>query len=963
MSIGGSLLLERDLETEALAEAVTAATQGAGRLVVIAGPGGIGKTRLLETSGGLAKQVGARVLAARGHELERDFPYGVVRQLYEPVLAGASESERERWLSGAAGLVPSLLSKAGADAAGEHEETFARLHGLYWLFANVAAERPVVVLVDDGQWADDTSLRFLGFLARRVRELRLTLVVATRPGQPGRQPLLRDLISDPAALKLQPAPLSAAAVAAWIAADLGEDTDAVFADACREVTNGYPFFVRELLYEIRTEEIPLRADAAARVRELGPEGVASVVLVRLSGLPPAAAALARALAALGDGANLRTAARLAALADDETDAAVDGLSSADVLEPGPPVRFVHPIIRAAILAEIPRPELSALHGTAAQLLRDDGAPLEQVAGHLLAAGGIEGSWAVETLRAAAADALARGGARTSVRYLERALAGTSGTERAPLLLELGRAQALAGEPDAAEHLREAIALAGDARVSAQASLTLARALKYARRANEACDVLEAALADPPSDQQLRDGLETELLSLSFLSLSARERLRPRLATLAEPEGPPTSSRDALALACLGARAIDACDPVERAVSLLHRALIPRRSSKERAHGDTIGIVAHALTVCDRFNEADALFAPAGDLTRKRGFLSAYLGILSLRSMLHYRRGALADAEADASEALALAGDLGDPQTLTVAAENARNLVALERGDPRELERLARAALTPVPADTPGTLLHSRGRLRAATGDLAGALTDLLAVGEQEQQWNSPNPAHTWWRSDAALILVQLGEHAQARRLAEEELEMAQQFGAPRALGIALRAVALTRGRTAAIKLLHEAAEVLRHSGAELEYARVLTDLGAAIRRAGQPAKARDPLRRGYELAGRCGAKVLAERAMHELLAAGARPRRTALSGVDSLTPSERRVAEFAADGMTNREIAQALFVTEKTVETHLGHVYPKLDITSRAELAAKLTSPRSRPDGPPSEIEIPSPSAPNALVK
>jgi DNA-binding CsgD family transcriptional regulator len=425
-------------------------------------------------------------------------------------------------------------------------------------------------------------------------------------------------------------------------------------------------------------------------------------------------------------------------------------------------------------------------------------------------------------------------------------------------------------------------------------------------------------------------------------LAARERLRPRLAELVDSDGPPNSSRDAVALACLGGQAIDACYPVERAVSLLHRALIPLHSSKERAHGDTIDIVAHALTLCDRFDEADALFARAIDLTRTRGFLSAYVGILSLRSMLQYRRGALADADADATEALALAGDLGDPQTLTVAAENARNFVALERGDPSELERLARIALTPVPADTPGTLLHSRGRLRAAAGDLGGGLTDLLGVGEQEQQWNSPNPAHTWWRSDAALILMQLGEHAEARHLAEEELGMARRFGAARALGIALRAVGLTRGRAAEIELLDEAAEVLSDSGAELEYARALTDLGAAIRRAGQPAKARDPLRRGYELAGRCRATALAERAMQELLAAGARPRRTAFGGVESLTPSELRVAELAGGGMTNREIAQAVFVTEKTVETHLGHVYTKLDIASRAELPAKLA--RAAPD-------------------
>jgi DNA-binding CsgD family transcriptional regulator len=257
-------------------------------------------------------------------------------------------------------------------------------------------------------------------------------------------------------------------------------------------------------------------------------------------------------------------------------------------------------------------------------------------------------------------------------------------------------------------------------------------------------------------------------------------------------------------------------------------------------------------------------------------------------------------------------------------------------------------VAPISDAPPWTrVLHTRGLLRAAIGDERGGLADLLAAGEQGQRWNCANPAISWWRSDAALILMRLGELKRARDLADEELELARKFGARRALGIALRAAALTRGQAADLKLLEESVEVLGASGAELEHARALTDLGAAIRRAGRPAKARDPLRRGYELAGRCGATALAERAMQELLAAGARPRRTALSGVESLTPSQLRVAELAAEGMTNREIAQALFVTEKTVETHLGQVYPKLEVSSRAELPARLepanhqTSPAS----------------------
>jgi DNA-binding CsgD family transcriptional regulator len=233
-------------------------------------------------------------------------------------------------------------------------------------------------------------------------------------------------------------------------------------------------------------------------------------------------------------------------------------------------------------------------------------------------------------------------------------------------------------------------------------------------------------------------------------------------------------------------------------------------------------------------------------------------------------------------------------------------------------------------------MHARGLLRVALGDSRGGLADLLAAGEQEQRWRWANPAISWWRSDAALIHAELGEQPEARRLAREELELAHKFGAPRTLGIALRGMALTQGQTPDLELRAEAVEVLSTSGGELEYARALVDLGAATRRSGQPAKARDPLRRGYEVAVRCGARALSERAIQELGAAGARPRRTALSGAESLTPSELRVADLAAEGMTNRQIAQALFVTEKTVETHLGHVYPKLDITSRAELPPKL---------------------------
>jgi DNA-binding CsgD family transcriptional regulator len=161
---------------------------------------------------------------------------------------------------------------------------------------------------------------------------------------------------------------------------------------------------------------------------------------------------------------------------------------------------------------------------------------------------------------------------------------------------------------------------------------------------------------------------------------------------------------------------------------------------------------------------------------------------------------------------------------------------------------------------------------------------------------------------------------------------AKKFGAPRAIGIALRAQALVGPSAERTTTLNAALDVLADSPARLEHARVLVDLGATFRAAGQRTTAREPLLEGLALASRCGARALERRARAELAAIGVRPRTTEHGGADALTPSERRVVEIAAAGSTNRQIAQTLFVTEKTVETHLGRAFRKLDISSRRQL-------------------------------
>jgi DNA-binding CsgD family transcriptional regulator len=195
-----------------------------------------------------------------------------------------------------------------------------------------------------------------------------------------------------------------------------------------------------------------------------------------------------------------------------------------------------------------------------------------------------------------------------------------------------------------------------------------------------------------------------------------------------------------------------------------------------------------------------------------------------------------------------------------------------------------------------------------------------------------------YRSTLALALAQLGENEEARRLAAEEVELSRAWGTPRAIGVSLRAAGVVAGKEDMVRLLGQAVGVLERSESRLEHARALVDLGAALRRNGKQSQGRARLEQGMDLAHCCGAETLVARAIQELELAGARPRRAALRGRDSLTPAELRAAEMAATGMSNKEIAQALFVTLRTVEMHLSNAYGKLGISSRRELVPALAA-------------------------
>jgi ATP/maltotriose-dependent transcriptional regulator MalT len=368
--------------------------------------------------------------------------------------------------------------------------------------------------------------------------------------------------------------------------------------------------------------------------------------------------------------------------------------------------------------------------------------------------------------------------------------------------------------------------------------------------------------------------------------------------------------------------------------LAHRALGDGTLLKHSA-SDTwpYSAACYALLYAGEADGSSAALNRAIELSQQQGSPVAFGHLSRVRGTAHYLRGDLLEAQADlesAIESYSEAYEHGLPWTLAFLV-----LCLLERGDLAGAGRmLALAGDEERWRAQPSfrAYLYALGRLRAAQGRRRDGFEALLDCGREALRMNFPNPAASPWRSDAALLAAHLGERDRADELVAEDLRLARAFGAPHAVGAALRTTGLIEGGDRGLDQLAASVRVLDGSGFNLELARSLSEQGAALRRRGRRRDALEPLRRGLDLASRCGALVLAKRAREELIACGARPRRERIGGVDALTASELRVARMAAEGMTNREIAQALFVTIRTVTTHLGHVYQKLDVSSREQL-------------------------------
>ena len=573
---GGQALLERDTALARIDQQLRDAIAGAGSLLLLEGPAGIGKTRLVLAAGRHGREHGLTTLSARCSELEQDFAYGLVRQLFEAPLVAVSPSERAGLLAGAAGHAAPLFGVAAPqeDAAGALlDPSFAILHGLYWLCANLGRRCPLLLCIDDVHWADQASLRFLHYLGRRVGELPVAVVAAARPAEPaGGSPLLAALAADPLAEVLVLAPLSVHAVAELVRLGLGTGVEPVFAAVCHQVTGGVPFLVHELVRVIAEAGIEPTAVAASRVAALAPRTVSHSVVHRLSRLSASARQLAPAAAVLGD-ADLRLAAGLAGVDPGTAATAADELAAAGILEEGRPLRFVHPIIRAAVEADLPPGERAGLHAAAAGRLADEGASPHRIAAHLLATDPAGDDRVAGSLLSAARAAIANGAPDSAVAYLRRALAEPPSERLLPgVLLELGFAESYAGDPQAAGHLEAAldIALATTAQVSI--TLALGRMLQIGGRNRESLEVFDRTRARlGATDPSAALTLEGAALGAAQFDAETADDAAPRivrLRRLAEEEPDVPSS----VFGMLAVAAVNANEPADVVARLALRAL-------------------------------------------------------------------------------------------------------------------------------------------------------------------------------------------------------------------------------------------------------------------------------------------------------------------------------------------------------------------------------------------------------
>jgi DNA-binding CsgD family transcriptional regulator len=923
------VLVEREDELARLRHILTAAREGRGGLAFVEGAAGEGKTRLLRALRAEAEATdGMTILTAAATELERDFAFGVVRQLFEPYLRRLERGARERAFVGAAGAAAGVFA-AGLDVDEASDVSHVRLHGLSWLCANLSDDRPLLLIVDDAHWADAPSLRFLHMIARRLEDLPVMLAVGARPHEAGAQQDLLDALSiSPATSTVPVAALGVAGVRSIVERALDATPDEAFVDACVQATAGNPLLVTELVRALAARGFTGAQAEADAARVVVPSTVARIVRARLRRLAPDALTTARGISILGERSTIRRVSAVTASDPTAVRHGVTALVEADLLEAGA-LRFIHPLVREAVATDVPAGERSAWHRAAARALREDGADPQEVAVHLLATEPEADPDVVASMLAAGRRALADGAAEIALRLLRRAAAEPPREDERPtVLLALGEAEAMLGDPAATEHLLVA-AQTGDADVAARAALVGAPLLSVRDRPAVGAELLARVRARLDGrGHPLEARLEDASLQILPYHEPLLEEYEQRLAAAGPDARPALLSHLAHTRALRGA-------PAAEVRELAGQAL--RSGALIRESGDRIAYLHAfaALLIVEAAEDLSVALEEAARHARRSGSRVTLGSIGYVRSTWEQQFGDLRRAVDEAREAMELLAAAGADAAL-IPARIALVAALLDRGDVDAAHGVA-AEHPPADRVTGFHRMHGvRARLRLVQGRPAEALAELEALFalESARGWTVSHREAT--RATFARALQAVGRSDEALAVSEREVMHTRARGVAGAEARILLARAAALPESQRTEVLREADTAARRSPSRLVQAESALARGIELRRAGHRTDARGPLREAQHLASLAGAAVLEQRAHDELVIAGARPQRVALAGIDALTAAERRVAELAAEGLRNRDIAETLFVSLKTVESHLGHIYSKLDIRGRSQLAEAL---------------------------
>jgi DNA-binding CsgD family transcriptional regulator/tetratricopeptide (TPR) repeat protein len=946
---GDRQLLGRVGQRRELAGAVEAVAGGAGCSFLVEGEAGIGKTSLVEEALGVAGRRGLQVFRATAEELERRRPFGAIvdclgidRTATDPRRAEVARVfEEARSPTG----WPPLVAAA--------QDEFRAVEAILTLVEELSARRPLVVAVDDLQWADPSTLLVLHRLGRAVQRLPVLLLGAYRPLP--RPPDLERLIASltgHGARRLVLGPLDERAVAALVETLVGAEPGPRL---LRQVAGagGNPLFVTELVGALTADgSIRPSGDGRAEVAVVGlPPSLPLTILHRLSFLPQRTLDVLRAASVVGASFGVAELSALTGTPSFELLAVLRESLAAGVLGEEPDrLRFRHELLREALYRDLPGAVRAGLHRDAARALAGAGAPAEQVAEHLLrgaAPGDVE---AVAWLRQAATRVASHAPA-VAVDLLRRALelADAADPSRDRMLAELAVSLMWSGGVVEAEQLcREVLARGHDPAVDPPLRLCLAQALLAEGRGKEALEEADAA-ADAPGLSRSDRARLWAWASVGRLSQGDLDAA-VRLAELADTT--PTDGADDLAR-CIAlttlatarnfrGRFAEAVELAETAVRLADRS--PGRSVHRFHASFYLGLF---LLEAGRTEEAEAALQRGRRLSEELGAkwsLPIYQWALALT---HFVSGDWDDADAECEACLELAEDVGTRRGVLFCL-SLRSVIALHRNDLAAAEDAAAAAEGEL-AQTGrqhgleywvvlarALVLEAAGQPQAACDALWRAWQEGAAAGSRT------------YNADLGPDLVRLSLaagnlHRAAAASAGVATLAADNPGLARLEGAALQC----RGLVAADpQALVRAVAAHRRAGRPLELARACEDAAAALARAARPAEAAPLFDEALGLYERLQAWRGAARAEAGLRSLGRRrgrrgPRGRPTSGWASLTATEAKVADLVADGLSNPEIAARLFISRHTVHTHVSHVLAKLGFASRVELAAAAA--RRRP--------------------